>query len=122
MSNLKENMALVDELFQDVNIRRSLRDLCFVLDAIEQSSKVVLPKDMAHDVAATALFQHMTNPFSVVMAPMSRPIILEIMREGGSDYASRFLERIIPLVKTIENESQVRDYFTIHKDVKRRIK
>lgn len=121
MSAIPDTIKLIDETFKDENIRASLKDYVFVLDSAEAATKGVAPKDQIIDMLVTALFAPMNNPFSVIMGPMSRPVILEILREGGSDWAVRFLERMIPLTKTVENGANVREYFNVYKDVKRRL-
>lgn len=121
MTSVSTNIALIDETFKDENIRRSLKDFVFIMDFVEAASSGVTSRQHVVDALSTAMFASMTNPFSVVMNPMSRPIVLEILREGGSDLSARFLERMIPLVKTIENGSDVKEYFTVYKDMKRRI-
>lgn len=121
MSSIPDTIKLIDEMFKDENIRSSLKDYTFILDSAEAATKGVASKDQIVDMLVTALFAPMVNPFSVIAGPMARPVILEILREGGSDWAVRFLERMIPLAKTIENGANVREYFNMSKDVKRRL-
>ena len=114
-------VPLVDEKFTDPNIRRFFRDYILVMDTIETLSAGQAPREQVVDAFVTALYSTTSNPFSVVATPIVRGVVLEILREGGRDYSIRFIERMIPLVKIIENGSSARDYFNEYKDNKRRL-
>lgn len=114
-------IPLIDEKFSDPNIRRFFRDYILVMDTLETLSSGQAPREQVVDAFVTALYGTTSNPFSVIATPIVRGVVLEILREGGRDYSIRFVERMVPLVRIVENGSSPRDYFSEYKENKRRL-
>ena len=122
MSLTKYEQVIDEHFAQDQEqARRALKDMAMIMDALDQ----VAESEQAPDVVflgraiATALYGMSNNPLGAVVAPMFRPIVLDVFRSGTHGFARRFLLQAVPSLASLMNGASPLDYPRIYESVKK---
>lgn len=109
---MSKAIRYIDETFQDKNVVRALKDYVFMLDAYEAVRKGTFSVDHVRDAMVTALFAPANNPFHPMLNSLIRHLVLDLMTSDTSELSDQFVEKAVPLVKSILNDATPRDYFS----------
>lgn len=120
---MSKHIRFIEDTFTDKVVVRALKDYVFVLDTHEALLRGgSVTEQQRNDALATSLFGGMNNSFHAFVAPYARAIILDLLFQGNyTDLSVRFLEKIIPQVKTLLNDETPRDFFTFAADARRNL-